>query len=62
MFTTATRLVSFSGVSKVPSGVDSLGNWTIISCSGMILVPTGIATFATAMRFRFFVYACALDK
>ncbi len=39
MLTTATRPANFSTVSKAPSGVDSDGNWTTITCSGMILVP-----------------------
>ena len=44
MFVIATRPANFSGESKAPSGVDSLGNWTTMICSGMILLPIGIET------------------
>src|SRR5215217_4438169 len=62
MFETATRPASFSGVSKAPSGVDSFGNCTTMICSGMILLPIGMGTLATATLFRFLVKPCALDR
>src|SRR5687767_15403993 len=55
MFTTATRPANFSTESNAPSGVDSFGNWTTMICSAMILLPIGMATFATATLFKFLV-------
>src|SRR6185369_7591527 len=43
-----TRSIRVSSILEIaPSGVTSAGNCATVSCSAMILEPTGIATFAT---------------